>query len=90
MKAAERDIQILLEVIEEAEAEIKRIHAEILAERDRLVKHISVYISPHHIIECLDITRSGIYSLEKELMYHQKMLASDYKRLSELYREMEA
>jgi hypothetical protein len=90
MKATERAIQNRIESIEETEAEIRSIYAEILAERDRLIRFLSGYSSPHHIIESLDIARSDIYSLEKKLMYHQERLVRDYKRLSELYREMEA
>lgn len=90
MNTIERKIQNRLESIEETEEEIKALENMIVDERDRIVKFLSNYSSPHHIIECLNQAASDINSIEKKMTFCREHLTRDYKRLAELYKEMEA
>lgn len=90
MSNLEMKIRNRLESIEDYEAEIRAIEGMILEERDRIVRHLSDYSSPYHVIECVNQAAENIRSLERKLMLCRGYLLRDYERLTEIYMEKEA
>lgn len=90
MNAIERKIQTRLESIEEYEEFNRRLERSILEERDGIIRHLSGCSSPHHVIQCVYQAAENIRSFEKSLNINQQRLTSEYRKLVEIYKEMEA